>query len=81
MEIAKDTCEHSEKTVEVNDLAEPNQKKVKLTSTVWRYFERSGRAEEGIERAICKGCKKSFKSGSTLVMKVKVMGHHIYNVI
>lgn len=41
------------------------RKKIKLTSVVWHYFERTGRATNGIERAVCKECKKLFTCGST----------------
>ncbi|XP_059289836.1 zinc finger BED domain-containing protein RICESLEEPER 2-like [Lycium ferocissimum] len=65
MDDANSTHEHNEDTVEINDPSEPNQKKVKLTSTVWRYFKKLGRAKDGIERAECRGCKAPFRVGST----------------
>lgn len=42
-----------------------NQIRKKLTLVVWRYFKRPGRAKDGIERAVCKGCKAPFMCSST----------------
>ncbi|XP_019241756.1 PREDICTED: zinc finger BED domain-containing protein RICESLEEPER 2-like [Nicotiana attenuata] len=74
MDDSNGTNEHIEDVVEVNDPAEPSQKKTKLTSDVWLYFKKISRAKDGIERAECKGCKKPFKVGSTPGRKGKNYG-------
>ncbi|XP_075099470.1 zinc finger BED domain-containing protein RICESLEEPER 2-like [Nicotiana tabacum] len=76
MDDSNGTHEHIEDVVEVNDSAEPSQKKTKLTSDVWLYFKKIGKAKDEIERAECKGCKKPFKCP---MLKVHDLGKMFLN--
>ncbi|KAH0635744.1 hypothetical protein KY289_035659 [Solanum tuberosum] len=55
-----------ETSVEVSESKESPQKKVRqLKSSVWRYFKKIGRDKNGVEKAICRGCKEPYRVGST----------------
>ncbi|KAG5624378.1 hypothetical protein H5410_009596 [Solanum commersonii] len=55
-----------ETSVGVSESKESPQKKVRqLKSSVWRYFKKIGRDKNGVEKAICRGCKEPYRVGST----------------
>ncbi|XP_060183253.1 zinc finger BED domain-containing protein RICESLEEPER 2-like [Lycium barbarum] len=71
--------EHStpEASLEVNEPEdeELEQKKPRqLKSNVWIYFKKTGRDKDGVERAICRGCKDPYRVGSTPGPKGKNYG-------
>ncbi|KAF3624243.1 hypothetical protein FXO38_30360 [Capsicum annuum] len=52
--------------LEVNGFEEPMQKKMRqLKSSVWTYMRKIVRRKDGVERAVCRGCKEPYKVGST----------------
>ncbi|TMW97444.1 hypothetical protein EJD97_005523 [Solanum chilense] len=62
----EDECSAHETSVGVNESKEPPQKKMRqLKSSVWRHFKKIGRDKDGVEKAICRGCKEPYRVGST----------------
>ncbi|PHU13944.1 hypothetical protein BC332_15149 [Capsicum chinense] len=48
--------------LEVNGFEEPMQKKMRqLKSSVWTYMRKIVRLKDGVERAVCRGCKEPYK--------------------
>ncbi|XP_049358705.1 zinc finger BED domain-containing protein RICESLEEPER 2-like [Solanum verrucosum] len=61
-----DECSAHETSVGVNESKESPQKKLRqLKSSVWRYFKKISRDKNGVEKAICRGCKEPYRVGST----------------
>ncbi|XP_047263841.1 uncharacterized protein LOC124896328 [Capsicum annuum] len=62
-----DTNNIRENSAEVIESVESKQKKAKSTiSDLWKCFTNTGKAEDGIEREKCNGCKiATFEVGTT----------------